>query len=512
MTSPTRPRFSGWRRWLAGRTLRTRLIAGLLLLFTACSAGIGVATSLAVHRNLLNRLDHQLIDSGNRFASSQGNPTAADGPPAPPSAATLDIQGQTVGTFLARLQNGRIVQAAVIRDSSGQVSLTDLTLSAADAAVLQSLPATGHPGTRHLSALGDYRLVARTGTDGDTHVTGLSLRDVTSTVRSIELLEILIFTAALAVSALAAAGWIRLSLGPLRRMTTTAAEVATLPLATGEVTLHQRVADNDPRTEVGQLGTVFNQMLGHVETALTQRQASEARVRAFVADASHELRTPLAGIRSHTELAQRHPDPLPPAVRHALNRVETETDRMSRLVDDLLLLARIDAGQPLTTEPVDLTRLVIETTNDARTAAPTHRWRLDLPAEPVTIRGDEQRLHQALTNLLANASTHTPAGTTVTVTLHNHDPAAPVHLSVTDNGPGIPTDLQATVFQRFVRGDNSRSRNAGSTGLGLAIVHAVIHAHHGALTLTSHPGHTTIDVTLPDQPTPPATTTPNGNQ
>ena len=152
-------------------------------------------------------------------------------------------------------------------------------------------------------------------------------------------------------------------------MTATAAEVARLPLAS-EVDLPHRVPDADPRTEVGQLGAAFNRMLGHVESALARRQASEARLRRFAADASHELRTPLAAIRGYAELARRHPDTLPPEVEHALGRVESESARMSALVEDLLLLARLDAGRPLESRPVDLTRLAIDATSDARAAGP----------------------------------------------------------------------------------------------------------------------------------------------
>jgi two-component system OmpR family sensor kinase len=279
------------------------------------------------------------------------------------------------------------------------------------------------------------------------------------------------------------------------------------------VELPHRVPDADPRTEVGQLGSAFNRMLGHVERALTRRQASEDRLRQFAADASHELRTPLAGIRSYTELALRSPDPVPESVRHALRRVEAESVRMSHLVDDLLLLARLDAGRPLADEPVDLSRLVIEATNDARVAGSDHRWLLDLPDEPVTIRGDAHRLHQALANLLTNARKHTPAGTTVQVSLSPAetgpaDAAAGVprpgngrtpmvEVTVTDDGPGVPAEMQATVFERFVRGGEGRSRAAGSTGLGLSIAHAIVAAHQGTLSLTSRPGRTVFRMTLP---------------
>ena len=209
-------------------------------------------------------------------------------------------------------------------------------------------------------------------------------RGCSDTLQQVELAEIAVFSAALLLTGLIGTGWVRLSLRPLRRVTATAAEVTELPLASGEVALPHRVPDADPRTEVGQLGAAFNRMLGHVESALARRHASEARLRSFAADASHELRTPLAAIRGYAELARRHRGAgCPTRWRTRWSRVESESARMSGLVDDLLLLARLDAGRPLAAEPVDLTRLAIDATSDARAAGPGHRWLLELPDEPV---------------------------------------------------------------------------------------------------------------------------------
>jgi len=216
-------------------------------------------------------------------------------------------------------------------------------------------------------------------------------------------------------------------------------------------------------------------------------------LRRFAADASHELRTPLSAIRGYAELARRHPGPVPADIKRALDRMESESTRMSLLVDELLLLAQLDAGRPLAREPVDFTRLAIDATSDAQVAAQDHRWLLELPDEPVMVLGDEHRLHQVLANLLSNAAKHTPPGTTVTVALAlalgkaGPRKAGTVQLSVADDGPGIPPDLQSTLFERFARADSSRSRAAGSTGLGLAIVDAVTAAHGGSVDLTSGP-------------------------
>jgi len=294
--------------------------------------------------------------------------------------------------------------------------------------------------------------------------------------------------------------WIvRRSLRPLDRVAATARQVSTLPLDRGEVELGVRVPDEDtdPRTEVGQVGAALNQMLGHVSNALAARQASEMRVRQFVADASHELRTPLAAIRGYAELARREEDDTE-GVAHALRRVESESARMTTLVDDLLLLARLDSGRPLSADEVDLTMLAVDAVSDARVAGPLHRWQLDLPEEPVVTIGDQARLHQVLVNLLANARTHTPPGTTVLCGLRADRDGSVV--TVTDDGPGIPTHLQPEIFNRFVRGDSSRSRAAGSTGLGLAIVAAVTAAHGGSVSVDSHPGMTRFTVRLPHRP------------
>ena len=198
------------------------------------------------------------------------------------------------------------------------------------------------------------------------------------------------------------------------------------------------------------------------------RHRSEQQVRQFVADASHELRTPLATIAGYTELARRQPT----AAATALAKVESESARMTSLVEDLLLLARLDSGRPLADEPVDLTKLLLEAVADARVLAPDHTWRLVLPDEPVELRGDEQRLHQVATNLLTNARKHTPAGTTVTIT------ARPDGFEVHDDGPGFPAELVEHAFERFVRADEART-SSGGAGLGLALVDAIVSAHGG---------------------------------
>jgi two-component system OmpR family sensor kinase len=251
----------------------------------------------------------------------------------------------------------------------------------------------------------------------------------------------------------------------------------------------------DERTEVGQVGSALNSLLSHVEASLDARHRSEQQVRQFVADASHELRSPLATIAGYTELARRRPDDTA-TIGTALDKVEEESGRMTSLVEDLLLLARLDSGRPLERKPVDLTRLLLEAVSDAGVLSPGHRWRLDVPDDAVDsayeVPGDELRLHQVVTNLLTNAQRYTPAGTTVTVTVRRDG------FSVHDDGPGFPPDLVDHAFERFARGDTARTRgNAVGVGLGLSLVQAIVKSHDGSVTLTSRPGDTTVDVTLP---------------
>jgi two-component system OmpR family sensor kinase len=501
------PKNRHFSHWLAGRTLRGRLIAGLVALLALACALVGATTYVVLHGALYQQLDEQLSDASNRFVTCVTHSGAPpphqpppgydqdDGPyrvPAVPNCSL--ISGQAEGTFSARLVRYTETDSYTVANANVTPN-NRCNLSRADAAVIAALPANGSPVSRDLpSAKGEYLLKASKQSNGTVLVTGLPLAETESTLQMVEITEAIVFGLALLLAGLAGTAWVRLSLRPLSRIAATATEVTNLPLASGEVDLPHRVDLADPRTEVGMLGAAFNRMLGHVESALARRHASEARLRTFAADASHELRTPLAAIRGYAELARMYADDLPADVQRALERVDAESARMSGLVDDLLLLARLDAGRPLERVQVDLTRLAIDATSDARVAAPDHRWLLDLPAEPVTVTGDEARLRQVLANLLSNAAKHTPAGSKVTVALA--DGAGTAELSVTDDGPGIPANLQSRLFERFVRGSTTRSPGA-STGLGLAIVDAVTSAHGGRVTLSSCPGLTRFTVILP---------------
>jgi two-component system OmpR family sensor kinase len=548
--------------------LRRRLLAALLALLAAVSLVIGLVSVLALDRFLVGRLDDQLTLAARRSRNAVGrleqsggrppatSPTPPGTPATPPAQSTprrpgaagplfLLAPGQAEGTLGARLEHGRLLEGAVL-GSDG----TPVMLSAAQAAPLTRLPVDARPHTVALSGgLGDYRAVAFSGRSGDVVVTGLPLAGVRATVLRLAAVVSAVAGGGLILAAAAAWMIIGVALRPLHRIAATATRVTQLPLSRGEVALGVRVpaGDADAGSEVGQLGRSLNRMLDHVAAALAARQASEERVRRFVADASHELRTPLAAIRGYAELTRRHRAALPADVGRALERVESESLRMSSLVDDLLMLARLDEELPAQREPVDLSRLLVDLLADAHAAGPGHRWSLELPAEPVLIQADPGQLHQVVANLLTNARTHTPPGTSVHVRLRtdapnadapnadapnadapnadapnadapnadapNADapdadaPDAGVELTVTDDGPGIAPGLLPEVFARFARGDGSRSRTAGGipgstggtggTGLGLAIVAAVVGAHGGTVLATSGTGRTTFTVRLP---------------
>jgi len=453
-----------------------------------------------LRNNLIEQTDQRLDSARERIVNESagdnddddhyGGPGGRRG--APP--AFLAAQGLGPGTLGAEIIDGQTGPAGIVPTRFGNLQ----AISAAAYPTLEALPADGKPHSRTIPGLGAYRLLATERPDRHVIITGLPLESVNETMTWLVLGEVAFSLAALLAAGLGGSALIRVTLRPLNRVAATAGRVAELPLHAGDVALAERVPAvyTDPRTEVGQVGAALNRLLGHVDSALAARQASETRLRQFVADASHELRTPLAAIRGYAELGRRDDAD----ADGVLERVESQAKRMTTLVEDLLLLARIDAGRPLERGPVDLSALVVEGVGDAHVAGPEHRWRLDLPDEPVVVVGDGARLHQVLANLLANARTHTPAGTTVTVALHMDVANDLALLQVCDDGPGIPQEFQDRVFERFARADAARTRTAGSTGLGLAIVAAVVEAHGGTVRVSSRPGRTCFEVSLPLAP------------
>lgn len=495
MSSSRRPdRPVGGSRRSSRRSLRTRLIGELLALLAVICLIIGVVTEFALSAFLVHELDEQLASAGDRAARVSGLPGPGPDSPRPsgPPPDPLGARGMSPGTIAGLVVDGSVVHAGILGEDG-----TPRPLGSSLEADLLDIPVDGRPRTVSLDELGDYRVSALHNERGDVVITGLPLDDVHETLLGVGLILGGVSLAGLLITGFSGALVVRRTLRPLERMADTAEQVTELPLHEGEVQLPVRVpdADTDPGTEVGRVGTALNRMLGHVGDALAARHESETRVRRFVADASHELRTPLASVSGYTQLIRRSDENLSEATSHALRRVESETGRMTTLVEDMLLLARLDAGRPLANDEVDLSALVVDAVGDATVAMPGHRWRLDIPPEPVTVRGDDTRLHQVIANLLSNSGKHTPEGTTVTAALSAAGDT--VTLSVADDGPGIPEELAGVVFERFARGEASRSRATGSTGLGLAVVSAVVSAHHGTVDLDSEPGRTVFTVRLP---------------
>ena len=614
------------------RSLRTRLVVGVLGLVLVMAATMGAFSTITLHHTLMNRLDDQLTAASHRAearrhgeehdgstldqqapdsavpSASPAEPSATSSPApsapathtcgdqdpaavpgAKPVPAGLDAAGQATGT-LTLIASGAsdtgsaddsgdgdgadggdadrssgtapasaTVTAGYIDDDGRYQSLTP-----AECQVLLSLETTGEPVTVGIDSLGDYRVLAsKDATTGDIVITGLSMKADNTLVRTQLLVEGAIVVIGTLIAALAGRTMVRSSLTPLERVASTAERVASQPLARGEVSIDERVPGEDLTSsrEVGQVGSALNTLLGHVDDALTARQHSETQVRQFVADASHELRTPLASIRGYTELIAREgaDAALPDEAVHALERVHSESLRMSRLVEDLLLLARLDAGRDLSRDEVDLVGILLDTVSDARAAGPDHEWELDLAAldapadlgederddfepEPPLVLGDEARLRQVLVNLLANARVHTPAGSHVITTLSRRTapvasdapngsgerergsrdvssggaaaaaapPEEELVITIADDGPGIEAAVRGRLFERFARGDASRERRTGSTGLGMSIALAIVGSHGGTLTVDSicagedpvHPqAHGTIfTVALPAAP------------
>ncbi|MCD4536278.1 HAMP domain-containing histidine kinase [Nocardioides sp. cx-169] len=456
------------------RSLASRLVVTTVALVAVAALLISGATALVMRNYLNGQLDDKVLSSARR---------AEDGPglrgPGPHGHEPRGLFGNQEPATLVALPDEGV--GIVLADQPGDsAQLDDEALD-----LLADVPDDGEVHTVDVPEHGRYRVTVEGGL-----VSGLPTESVDAAVASVVRWELLLTLLGVVSTGALASSVVRRQLRPLTEVAETARAVATLPLASGEVGVTERVPAHltDERTEVGQVGAALNTLLSHVESSLDARHRSEQQVRQFVADASHELRTPLATIVGYAELARRRPGDAEAAAT-ALAKVEEESTRMTRLVEDLLLLARLDAGRPLAREPVDLTRLLLEAVEDARVLAPEHRWTLHLPEESVEVLGDEQALHQVVTNLLTNARKHTPPGTEVTVSLTDRG------FEVADDGPGFPPELADHAFERFARGDAARHRQGG-VGLGLALVRAIVTAHGGDVRLESTPGHTRIRVDL----------------
>lgn len=486
-------------------SLRRMIVLTVVAVVFVLAGTIGCLSTWALEASLMDRADIRVQAASQRgntrrhsesteknvaqqLLQTYGSDSSDYNPPA-----GLDAPGQAAGT-LALLRNRQGVVASAYINNEGKY--TYLTRDQINTLMAALNSGKTKPFTVYVEGLGTYRvLVTRDSVSSDAVLTGVSLADDEALIGRQMIIEVLLVGSGVVLAAVVCFGLVSRFLQPLRRVAATARQVATQPMDSGEVQIERRVslADLCSSTEVGEVGTALNTLLDHVNDALEVRQRSETQVRQFVADASHELRTPLAAIRGYTELVRsgREGDQLSEISQQAMDRIASESLRMSELVNDLLLLARLDAGRELEDELVDLAPVLIESVADAQIAGPDHTFELDLSAvfgadedldeQLPLVRGDEQRLRQVLANLLANARLHTPAGTHVWVKLLQED--GQYRIVVADNGPGISPQLRGKLFERFTRADASRNRQGGSTGLGLAICAAIAQAHGGSVQL-----------------------------
>ncbi|MEV6166549.1 ATP-binding protein [Streptomyces sp. NPDC052052] len=464
-----------------------------VILVVVCTA-MALSTALVQRVYLLGDLDQRVMNAAER---SQGGLLRRSSDTA--DLGFLNERGQPVGILAARFDaNGHVLAAEVVTED-GHLDV----LTAAQRTALDGLAPDASLHTRTIPGLGTYRLTALGG-DGISVLAGLPMSDVQRMTDGLVVVEVVIGAVGLVCAGSVCTVVVRRQLRPLGRVAATAAKVSRSPLNCGEAVVLSRVPhqDTDPATEVGQVGSALNRMIEHVESSLAERQRTEERMRRFLTDAGHELRTPLASIAGYAELMNRGTGKMAPEL--AWRRVSAQSARMTGLVEDLLLLARLDEGRPLRTSEVNVATLVAEAVWDARAAGSDHDWQVALRLDaPLSISGDQARLHQVLANLLTNARTHTPPGTRITVIVEAT--AAQCVVRVRDNGPGIPRELLPSVFERFTRADASRSRTArsdGGTGLGLAIAAAITQAHGGRIEVRSEPGDTEFTVTLPTAGTP----------
>lgn len=523
---------------------RSRLLTVRLSRFLAAAVALALVTmltasALAMHSWMSSKLDSSLesmlsrLEKNAELSLQQPIP-----PPPPPTAGSQEDQDDDHGPSQSNSPSSSASpsehgprglrgpgsaegQLQLIKDDdeivSGVVKQFDVVeLDSAAQQQILSLRCDGHGHNVSLPNLGSFRVMCGQ-SESRTLVVGLSLAANNSTLIMLVALEGVIALVVIAGATFIGRKWIRKEMLPLGEVAATARNIGSKDLiATPTVEDFQRVDYSiaQPGDEVGDVGFALNTMIDNVETALQARAESEQRLRQFVADASHELRTPLASIQGYTQLLQRGATDQ----ELALSRIASESARMSGLVEDLLLLARLDAGRELASDPVDVIPLAIDAVSDAHAAGPDHQWSLDLPeiddeadsCTSCTVRGDESALRQVFANLVNNARIHTPAGTHVKVGVQMIAGTAStpgfVRMSVADDGPGIPPELRATVFDRFVRGDTSRSRQGkGSSGLGLSIVSSIAEALGGRVDVDTlcegegKPGEhgTTFSVILP---------------
>ncbi len=444
-------------------SLRTRLLLVLAALAAAGLAAAAAATYLSERSFLIARVDRTVAGSGRALAeqiSRRGSLDPTD----------LDQLASTApGVYLGVINRGGTVRWSPIGLRPDETPPPEPRLPAR-----LRLPSRGHGSTLGLGAVrGGARFRARLEAlfNGETLVVAAPLGEVDANLHHLLLIEALVALAVVAGVVGLGLWLVRLGLRPLGRIEQTAGAIAA-----GDLTRRIEIADE--RTEVGRLGSALNAMLGQIEQAFAERTTSERRLRRFVGDASHELRTPLAAVQAYAELFDRGARDRPEDLARSMAGIEREAKRMGVLVDDLLLLARLDQGRPLERQPVDLSDVAGEAIEAAHILEPERPLEL-LAAQPVHVLGDAERLRRVIDNLLANVRAHTPPGAPARVRVASNGSEAIVE--VIDEGSGLDDEAAAHVFERFFRGDPSRSRDAGGAGLGLSLVTAIAAAHGGSV-------------------------------
>ncbi len=462
------------------QSLRGRLLIGVISLVVIGLLILDVATYTSLQRFLTGRVDDQLHGSHNTAISVLGGPSEGPGPQAG--------GGLPEDTIVERVSpNGTVVQAkrlAFAPTTSKALPVIPTTLPSANerTPAISTLAGTGGV-VQYRAAIWQEDLF-----QGDTVVLAIPLIDVASTLNQVLQVELFITIGVVAAMAILALLIIRISLRPLQKMGAVAQDIAAGDLS-------RRVEPANSKSEIGRLGLALNGMLSQIESAFAERTASNRRLRRFVADASHELRTPLTSIRGYSEMLRRGAAESPADADLARRRIEEESIRMTGLVDDMLVLARLDQGRPLDQEPVDLQAIATDAVADARVVAPQREIKLT-SSGTVVVNGDDTRLRQVLANLVRNAIVHTPVQTPIDVTLSTEDSIA--KLSVADHGPGLNAEEIDRIFEPFYRADPSRSRDSGGAGLGLSIVSAVVTAHGGHVKVReTEGGGATFEVALP---------------
>ena len=462
--------------------LRTRLVVIVAVLV---AFGLLIASALtfnSLRSFLLDRLDDQLVTvqplaARVLEAAIQGEPI--EGTPIEGPARTLPFASVTE----LREPDGTLVKRIIFGyDPEDQVNRPDITES-----VLQGRTEPFTSGSVDDSSY-KFRVLVTQLSSGSSMIVAIPMEEIDGTLNRLMFIELFVALGLIALTAVGAWLLIRRELRPVERMTEAAVKIAG-----GDLT--QRVEEGDPASEVGTLGRALNQMLEHIESAFEVQRESEDRLRRFLADASHELRTPLTSIRGYAELFRRGADQRPEDLKVAMRRIEDEATRMGVLVEDLLLLARVDRTRPLEMDPVDISAIAADAAADARALDPERPIELDIPG-PVTVKGDEDRLRQAVTNLVSNALSHTPPGASVALGVRTDNGTAIIDVS--DEGAGLDDDALEHAFERFWRADPNRSRSSGGVGLGLAIVDAIARAHGGSVSAENRPeGGARFSIHLP---------------